>query len=136
MFNKSHCSFCPLPMLVFAFFHRGRDVLLPQVSVKVNYCRCNKGLCRFCLHEEMESFYCRSCLDVFSQNEAATFKNKCSRFFTCPNCFNIMSMMVSPGTNKSSQMYIMSRNIDIVDITTIASFASMIRNKWISRVHS
>eukprot|EP00347_Sterkiella_histriomuscorum_P019879 403339962 len=76
------------------------------IEEEMYFClKCNKGQCRFCLHEEMESFYCRSCLDYFSSNEAATFKNKCSRYFQCPNCFTIMSVMVSPGPNKTSIYY-------------------------------
>ncbi len=59
------------------------------------YCiKCAKALCRFCLNEEIDSYYCRSCFTVYQQSEAATFKNKCSKSIECPICFNVMVTMV------------------------------------------
>ncbi len=59
------------------------------------YCiKCAKSLCRFCLTEEIDSFYCRSCFMTYQVSEALTFKNKCSKYLTCPLCFNQMSMMM------------------------------------------
>lgn len=58
------------------------------------YCiKCAKVLCRFCLNEEIDCFYCRSCLTLYQQSEAATFKNKCSRSIDCPICFNVLQIM-------------------------------------------
>ena len=67
------------------------------------YCiKCAKPLCRFCLTEEVDSFYCRQCFLVYSQSEAATFKNKCSKVFTCPVCFNVMIMMAMRNAEKKT----------------------------------
>jgi dynactin-4 len=32
--------------------------------------KCTKGVCRFCLEEEIEYFYCKFCNDVLSVAEA------------------------------------------------------------------
>ena len=70
------------------------------------YCiKCAKGLCRFCLTEEIESFYCRSCFMVYNGSEAATFKNKCSKYYTCPLCFNVMTMMLTLSASKQKILY-------------------------------
>jgi len=103
---------------------------LSNFTTSYDFPRCNKALCRFCLHEEMESFYCRSCLDVFSSNEAATFQNKCSRYLQCPNCMNVMSMMLTPGPNKTS-VYFHYFVHQRIGTTTTASIVNMTQNKWI-----
>lgn len=70
------------------------------------YCiKCAKPLCRYCLTEEIDSFYCRSCFMVYSTGEAATFKNKCSKYYTCPLCFNLMIMMLTVTPQKTKVLY-------------------------------
>ena len=70
------------------------------------YCiKCAKPLCRFCLTEEIESFYCRSCFQVYQNSEAATFRNKCSKYFSCPICFNIMNMTLTVNAQKQKILY-------------------------------
>lgn len=63
--------------------------------------KCNKSLCRFCLHEdEIDTFYCRFCLDPIPAVEAAQTKNQCSRYLECPLCFSIIQISISAGRDK------------------------------------
>lgn len=51
------------------------------------YCyQCSRILCPFCVNEEIDSFYCRNCLENMPATEANAFKNRCSRCFQCPVC--------------------------------------------------
>ncbi len=71
------------------------------------YCiKCAKPLCRFCLNEEIDSYYCRSCFTVYQQSEAATFKNKCSKSIDCPLCFNVMQIVyLVRGSTKTKHFH-------------------------------
>ena len=46
-----------------------REFILEEMYVCVN---CKKGLCQFCLEEEVDFFYCKFCNDVLSVTEAQT----------------------------------------------------------------
>lgn len=70
------------------------------------YCiKCTKPVCRFCLTEEIESFYCRACFMTYSTNEAGTFKNKCNKYLSCPICLSIMTMLRSVTPQKTWLLY-------------------------------
>ena len=70
------------------------------------YCtKCQKPLCRYCLAEEIDYFYCRMTLSIYQPNEAATFRNKSSKDFCCPVCFNVMSMMLTMASTKQRTFY-------------------------------
>ena len=63
--------------------------------------KCNKSLCRFCLHEdEIETFYCRFCLDPIPVVKAPQEKNQCSRYLECPLCFSVTQISISAGRDK------------------------------------
>ena len=63
--------------------------------------KCNKSLCRFCLHEdEIDTFYCRFCLDPIPAVEAAQHQNQCSRYLECPLCVSIIQIAISAGREK------------------------------------
>ena len=52
------------------------------------YCyQCSRILCPYCVNEEIDSFYCRNCMENMPATEANAFKNRCSRCFQCPVCF-------------------------------------------------
>ena len=57
--------------------------------------KCQKGLCRFCLQEEIEYFYCKYCNDVLPTQEAQSQKYKCQRLVQCPVCASVMSMTMT-----------------------------------------
>ena len=57
--------------------------------------KCNKAQCKFCLQDEMSSFFCKNCLDVQQPTEAAANKNRCARTMQCPKCSSIMSIMMT-----------------------------------------
>lgn len=62
---------------------------------------CNKGICRFCLHEEeIEVFYCRFCLDTQSKHDAQMQNNHCIRHLQCPICFSVLAITLSPGRDR------------------------------------
>jgi len=53
------------------------------------------------MHEdEIETFYCRHCLDSIPVVEAAQNKNKCSKYLECPLCFSIIQITVSASHDK------------------------------------
>ena len=52
---------------------------------------CCKPLCNFCTHQdEIETFYCRFCMEIWSKNEAKHHKYKCCRYIECPICFSVL----------------------------------------------
>lgn len=57
--------------------------------------KCQKGLCRFCLEEDIECFYCKFCNDQLQVTEAQSQKFKCQRLLQCPICASVMSMMMT-----------------------------------------
>eukprot|EP00743_Colponemidia_sp_Colp-15_P006239 GILK01006711.1.p1 GENE.GILK01006711.1~~GILK01006711.1.p1 ORF type:complete len:469 (+),score=68.02 GILK01006711.1:122-1408(+) len=57
--------------------------------------QCSKVLCRLCLAEEIDSYYCPHCLENMPSSEAMLYLNKCSKCFECPSCFNTLSPVVS-----------------------------------------
>ena len=52
----------------------GREFILEEMYTCI---KCEKGLCRFCLEEEIDYFFCKFCQDVLSVTEAQTQKYKC-----------------------------------------------------------
>lgn len=48
--------------------------------------KCQKPLCRFCLSEEVDSFFCNHCAMSYSHSEAGLYKNKCGKYLQCPVC--------------------------------------------------
>lgn len=48
--------------------------------------KCQKPLCRFCLSEEVDSFFCNHCAMSYSPSDAALYKNKCGKYLQCPIC--------------------------------------------------
>jgi hypothetical protein len=42
---------------------------------------------------------------VYQNSEAATFRNKCSKYFSCPICFNIMNMTLTVNAQKQKILY-------------------------------
>lgn len=57
------------------------------------YCyQCSKVVCPYCVNEEIDSFYCRTCMENMPATEANAFKSKCSRCFQCPICFSTLQL--------------------------------------------
>ena len=52
----------------------GRQFIEEEMYICI---KCMKGLCRFCLEEEIEYFYCKFCNDVLAVTEAQSQKYKC-----------------------------------------------------------
>eukprot|EP01113_Clastostelium_recurvatum_P041447 TRINITY_DN6584_c0_g1_i2.p1 TRINITY_DN6584_c0_g1~~TRINITY_DN6584_c0_g1_i2.p1 ORF type:complete len:427 (-),score=68.75 TRINITY_DN6584_c0_g1_i2:7-1287(-) len=51
------------------------------------YCyNCQKLECRFCITEEIDSYYCPNCLDILASAEAQQNFNSCKKCFVCPHC--------------------------------------------------
>jgi dynactin 4 len=68
------------------------------------YCyQCSKVLCPYCVNEEIDSFYCRTCMENMPATEANAFKNRCSRCFQCPVCFS--SLQVHLYSSRSQKFY-------------------------------
>lgn len=64
---------------------------------------CNKSLCRHCTAEEIDSFYCRHCLENMPSTEAKAFKNRCSRCYACPVCFTTLQTL--SNTRRGAKIY-------------------------------
>jgi len=62
--------------------------------------QCTKPLCVYCVTEEIDSFYCRNCMENMPTTEAMAFKNRCSRCFQCPVCFTTLQILLN---NSSGQ---------------------------------
>ncbi|CAG9312451.1 Dctn4 [Blepharisma stoltei] len=56
---------------------------------------CSKALCPYCVTEEIDSFYCRNCMENMPNTEAFAFKNKCARCFQCPACFSTLQILLN-----------------------------------------
>ena len=68
------------------------------------YCyACSRILCTYCVNEEIDSFYCRNCMENMPTTEANAFKNRCSRCFQCPICFT--TLQVQLYTHKCTKFY-------------------------------
>jgi len=65
--------------------------------------KCSEVKCRFCTDEEIISFYCRHCMDNFSQVEAAPTRNLCTRFLQCPICFQVLKFGKTPPTSQTQR---------------------------------
>ncbi|KAG5673323.1 hypothetical protein PVAND_003383 [Polypedilum vanderplanki] len=51
------------------------------------FCRhCLNLRCFFCCHHEVDSHFCRNCLENIPSGEAKLRKNKCNTCFDCPSC--------------------------------------------------
>lgn len=73
------------------------------------YCyQCSKILCVYCINEEIDSFYCRVCMENMPTTEANAFKNRCSRCFQCPVCFT--NVQIQLYSLKSLKYYHFSCN--------------------------
>ena len=57
--------------------------------------QCQAILCRPCTSEEIESYYCRTCLENMPTTEAMTFRNRCMRCYQCPICQSTLQIIIS-----------------------------------------
>lgn len=60
-------------------------------------------MCPYCVTEEIDSFYCRSCMENMPNTEAFAFKNKCARCFQCPACFSTLQILLN--TTRAQKLY-------------------------------
>ncbi|KAL7016620.1 hypothetical protein ACKWTF_010073 [Chironomus riparius] len=73
------------------------------------FCRhCLNLRCSFCCHHEVDSHFCRNCLENIPSSEAKLRKNKCNSCFDCPSCsFSVLSARATtiqvPMTVKEKQ---------------------------------
>lgn len=56
---------------------------------------CKSVVCRKCLSEEVDFYFCPQCQQTVSQYDAENFRNRCSRCYECPNCLNVVNMMLN-----------------------------------------
>ena len=70
----------------------GRQFIEEEMYICI---KCQKGLCRFCLEEEIEYFYCKFCNDVLAVTEAQSQKYKCQRLLQCPICVSVLAMTMT-----------------------------------------
>ena len=83
------------------YVHMGCGCSRTFIIDELYYCvKCAKPLCRFCLSEEIDSFFCSACSKPYSIQEASNFKNKCIKYLSCPICFSSMSMQFSAPNKK------------------------------------
>lgn len=77
------------------------------VDIEMYLCfKCNKSLCKFCVcQDEIETFFCRFCLDTQSQSEAQQGKNQCCRYLECPICFTVLQIAVNQQKNERIYYY-------------------------------
>jgi len=60
------------------------------------YCNgCQKNTCKYCITEEIDSYYCPNCLENLASAEAMLNQNKCKKCYECPICFSAMTHNVS-----------------------------------------
>ena len=79
-----------------------RQFIIEEMYICV---KCQKGLCSFCLEEEIDYFYCKFCNDVLTVNEAQSQKYKCQRLLQCPICASAMSMtMTQPARDDPNRL--------------------------------
>ena len=58
--------------------------------------KCNKTMCRFCLHEdEIREYYCRHCLEQVNSFDAQNQNNNCIKHLKCPICFQVLIISLS-----------------------------------------
>eukprot|EP01112_Ceratiomyxa_fruticulosa_P010763 TRINITY_DN2863_c0_g2_i4.p1 TRINITY_DN2863_c0_g2~~TRINITY_DN2863_c0_g2_i4.p1 ORF type:complete len:416 (-),score=70.52 TRINITY_DN2863_c0_g2_i4:186-1433(-) len=68
------------------------------------YCyHCQKIECKFCITEEIDSYFCPNCLDNMASAEAMQNFNRCKKCFECPNCSTILTYSV-----KGEELYFLS----------------------------
>jgi len=68
------------------------------------YCQsCQKITCKFCVTQEIDSYYCPNCLENMASSEAMLFKNSCKKCFLCPFCFCCLTYQTLPSTTPSTQ---------------------------------
>eukprot|EP00696_Hemimastix_kukwesjijk_P005655 gnl/Hemi2/17116_TR5695_c0_g1_i1.p1 gnl/Hemi2/17116_TR5695_c0_g1~~gnl/Hemi2/17116_TR5695_c0_g1_i1.p1 ORF type:complete len:478 (-),score=115.77 gnl/Hemi2/17116_TR5695_c0_g1_i1:86-1519(-) len=80
--------------------HCGRRFDLQNLYFCVD---CNKPTCSFCVSEEIDSWFCPTCLENMPSAEAMLFLNRCSKCFECPTCQHTLST-VSGVTDKASYL--------------------------------
>ena len=56
--------------------------------------QCHAVRCRLCTAEEIESYYCRACLENMPTTEAMTFRNRCMRCYMCPICQTTLQIII------------------------------------------
>lgn len=54
---------------------------------------CTKIVCKYCMTEEIDSFFCRNCMENMPSTEAKAFRNRCFRCFQCPICFTTLQII-------------------------------------------
>lgn len=73
--------------------------------------KCSKILCQFCTsQDEIETFYCRFCLDYCSAYEAQQYHNNCSKYKECPICFAYMQISMHGGSSRKDTIYYFACN--------------------------
>eukprot|EP01088_Endostelium_zonatum_P020009 TRINITY_DN7177_c0_g1_i1.p1 TRINITY_DN7177_c0_g1~~TRINITY_DN7177_c0_g1_i1.p1 ORF type:complete len:451 (-),score=110.68 TRINITY_DN7177_c0_g1_i1:38-1348(-) len=56
------------------------------------YCQdCHAPKCNLCITQEIDCFFCPSCLDNMTTYDSIMFKNRCKKCFECPSCFSLLS---------------------------------------------
>lgn len=93
------------------FVHYGCQCQRQFVGEDFYLCfKCAKIVCQFCVsQDEIETFYCRFCLDTQSAYEAQQYRNHCSRYTECPVCFSNLQITMM-GASKKDQMYFYACN--------------------------
>lgn len=67
---------------------------------------CQISFCRYCSIQEIQSYYCRNCLENNNySNDAYNFRGKCSKCVECPNCSTILTIIVSADPNNDEEQY-------------------------------
>ena len=67
--------------------------------------RCKQHRCKYCVKIDIESLYCKSCLEVVPPTEALSYNNHCTRCFECPCCYSILSIMLSSSNGKKQYYF-------------------------------
>ncbi|EFA83163.1 dynactin 62 kDa subunit [Heterostelium album PN500] len=52
---------------------------------------CQNLNCRYCIHEEIDCYFCPNCLDHVSVAEASLYGNRCKKCYDCPICFGTLN---------------------------------------------
>eukprot|EP01114_Cavostelium_apophysatum_P023246 TRINITY_DN8700_c0_g1_i1.p1 TRINITY_DN8700_c0_g1~~TRINITY_DN8700_c0_g1_i1.p1 ORF type:complete len:449 (+),score=92.49 TRINITY_DN8700_c0_g1_i1:71-1417(+) len=74
---------------------------------RLYYCQgCQTTACKFCVTQEIDSYYCPNCLENMASSEAMHYKNSCKKCFVCPSCFSSLSYQALPSQSENKEYYL------------------------------
>ena len=75
--------------------HPKSSTFAPCITLHSPFHSCKKQRCKYCVRIDIESLYCKSCLEPMPLVESLSYNNRCTRCYECPCCYNVVSIMIS-----------------------------------------